>query len=328
MSKNVSPLVSILTPTWNRAAFLDRVWSGLNSQTYRNIEWILADDGSTDDTAAKMLELREKSSFPVIIISASAHIGKSRMDNEAVAVARGDFILWNDSDDYLLPNAVDRLLGVWCSIPEAERDDFVGVTALCGDERGVISTRLPASGIFDTTWNDLRVRSRVGGDMLYFTCSKFLKMNPFPVVDYLVSEGVVWTSIGNLKTRICPEILKVVQYGAPNCISFSRKMEYCRGKAYALAILNKNLRGFPKKWTDRLWDIITFIRYCLHGEIGLVEGIQLWGKNTPASLIVLLIPFASLLAVKDVLQGKVKKTHREFERARKSVVITVEIASK
>jgi glycosyltransferase involved in cell wall biosynthesis len=320
------PLVSILTPTWNRGDYLDRVWNGLNSQTYKNIEWIVSDDGSTDNTAAKLNELRGKSSFRMIIISASVHIGKSRMDNEAVKVARGAFILWNDSDDYLVPQAIEQLVSTWISIPDEDRNDFVGVTALCGNDHGVISSQLPTEGIFDTTWNDLRVTSQVSGDMLYFTRSDLLKEKPFPEIDFLVPEGVVWTSIGNMRTRVLPKVLKIVQYGASNCISFSKKMEYCRGKAFAIAVMGINLEKYPKKFTCRLWDLITLIRYCVHGEISFRDAIHLWRSNSAMILIVLMVPFALVLVFKDVLQRKVKKTHREFHLACKSVVVLVDDA--
>lgn len=84
-----APIVSVLTPTWNRSAYLERVWNGLRSQTYKNIEWIVANDGSTDDTESVVRALAEHSDFPVILINASVHIGKARMDNEAVARAQG-----------------------------------------------------------------------------------------------------------------------------------------------------------------------------------------------------------------------------------------------
>lgn len=317
------PLVSILTPTWNRVDYLDRVWNGLNSQTYKNIEWIVSDDGSTDNTAEKLIELREKSFFPVIIISASIHIGKSRMDNEAVKVARGEFILWNDSDDYLLPQAIEQLVSTWISIADKDRNDFVGVTALCGAEQGVISTELPVDGVFDTTWNDLREKSQVIGDMLHFTRSNSLKNNPFIEVDFLVPEGVVWTAIGDLKVRVLPVVVQVKEYRSLHCISFSNKMEYCRGKAYAVAICRKNLEKYPKKLTCKLWDLITFIRYSIHGEISFRDAIHLWGRNSTIILFVMMIPFALMLVFKDVLQKKVKKTHRDFQLACKSVVVSV-----
>lgn len=53
------------------------------------------------------------------------------MDNEAVAAARGEFIAWCDSDDYFLPDALGAFFVGWNSIPLAERDEFVGIIALC-----------------------------------------------------------------------------------------------------------------------------------------------------------------------------------------------------
>lgn len=320
------PLISVLTPTWNRAAYLDRVWNGLNSQTYKNIEWIVCDDGSTDNTQEKISELRAKSSFPVTVISANVHIGKARMDNEAIAHACGQFILWNDSDDYLLPEAIEQLVDTWNSIPDADRKDYVGFTALCANENGVISTKLPTDGQFDMSWNELRAKFHVSGDMLYFTKSNALKQHKFPEVDFVVPEGIIWTSIGNLKTRVCPEVLRVVQYRATHCISFSNKMEYCRGRAYAIAVAEKNLKQYHNKVTTTMWSLITFIRCCTHAEMHYIESIKLWGANSSRLLFLLMTPIAFVFAIKDTVQRKVKKTHREFDTANKTVTITVDAA--
>ena len=79
--ENISrPLISVLTPTWNRANYLQRVWEGLCSQTYKDFEWIVANDGSTDETEATLRDLAERSNFPIIFINSSVHIGKARMD--------------------------------------------------------------------------------------------------------------------------------------------------------------------------------------------------------------------------------------------------------
>src|SRR3954454_25113108 len=127
------PVVSVLTPTWNRAEFLERVWDGLNEQSYRNFEWIVCDDGSNDDTEATLKRLCLKSNFPVSVITADRRVGKARMDNEAIAGARGEFIIWNASDDVLLPQALEKLITPCDSVPFEERDSYVGVTALCLD---------------------------------------------------------------------------------------------------------------------------------------------------------------------------------------------------
>lgn len=317
------PLISILTPTWNRAAYLDRVWNGLNSQTYTHFEWIVCDDGSTDDTEAKLSELIAKSTFPITVITASAHIGKARMDNEAIRHAQGEFIIWNDSDDYLLPQALEQLMATWNSIPEVERKDYVGVTALCASEQGLVLSQLPVDGTFDTTWNDLRERLMVGGDMVYFTCASALKKNPFPEVDFVVPEGIVWSTIGEGKTRMHPAPIKVVEYRAQNCISFSRKMEYCRGRAYAISVNERNLKKYPKRLPAKLWSLITFIRCSIHGELDLQQILHLWRGNSSTVLVLLLWPIARMFALKDSLQNKVHKTHRDFDVAAKLVTLDV-----
>jgi glycosyltransferase involved in cell wall biosynthesis len=323
-SLNKKPLVSVLTPTWNRSGYLERVWIGLSQQTYRNFEWVVSNDGSTDDTESVIRALAGRSEFPVILINASVHIGKARMDNEAVARAQGDFILWNDSDDYLLPCAIERLVEGWNSIPVGDVGDFVGVTALCRTEDGLILSPLSTHEPFDTTWNDLAEKEGVSGDMMNLTRANELKACPFPEVDLVVPEGVTWTTLGNRKIRVQPDVVKVVEYRAPNAISFSGKQEYCRGRAYAMATSERNLRKYPRSLKTRLWRLMTFIRCSVHGEIGPKDQMRLWGENTPLFLWALLWSPAWLLALKDRLQGKVRRTHREFEAANKVVTITAQ----
>jgi glycosyltransferase involved in cell wall biosynthesis len=69
--------ISILTATWNRSKYLWSVHVGLAAQSNCSVTYIRAD----------------------------RHVCKVRMDNEAVRQAKEEFILWCDSDDWLLPNA-------------------------------------------------------------------------------------------------------------------------------------------------------------------------------------------------------------------------------
>ncbi len=318
-----APLISILTPTWNRCGYLKRVWDGLNNQTYKNIEWIVCDDGSTDDTGAKLRELGSKAAFPVTVVTASVHIGKARMDNEAIKRARGEFILWKDSDDYLLPQAVEQLVAAWNSIPQESREEYVGIAALCTSQWGIASSPLPNDDIFDTTMNDLMKKMKVGGDMVFLARSGALRIHPFPEVDFVVPESAIWTSIGDQKIRLTPEVAMVKEYQAANCISFSGKMEYSRGRAHAMAICVHNLRSYPTDLKTRLWEIVTYLRYCIHGEINLAATLRLWGGNSNVATLLLACPFSCLLALKDQLQGKVRKTHREFLAAEKKVRLEI-----
>ena len=316
--------ISILTPTYNRARYLERVWEGLQSQSYQGFEWIVGDDGSVDDTAAGVRDLAARSAFPVTLIRASTRVGKARLDNEAIRQATGEFILWCDSDDYLLPNALERLLAAWQGIPANDRDDYVGITALCRTDTGVVVDPFPDAPYLDTTWNDLAEVHGVTADMIFFTRATALKSHPFPEVDFVIPESVVWTAIGHRKARFIHEVLKVIEYGSAHCISFSNKMEYNRGRAYALAATVCHLSGYPQGFKVRLWRAITFVRYCLHGEIGYRKAWRLWGNNSSRRLFRVATLCGWLLALKDRWQGKVVKTHRDFLAAREVARITIE----
>jgi len=315
---------SILTPTWNRAAYLHRVYDGLAAQTYRNFEWIVADDGSMDDTGPVIRRLAALADFPVTYIRADRHVGKIRMDNAAVRQARGRFILWCDSDDWLLPVALQRLRDTWESIPEDQREGYVGVAALAATEQGCIVNPFPDDPYRDVSWNDLAELHGVTGDMLYCARAEALKASPFPEVDLLIPESVVWTAIGHQPARLIPEVLQIKEYQAVHAVSFSGVMAYNRGRAHALASTVKNLCGHRRPWKTGAWWLITFIRYSLHGELTLAEARRLWGENSSTLGYALAYPLALGLAVKDRIQGKVRPTHREFLASQTSARLTVE----
>lgn len=314
--------ISVLTPSYNRARYLERVWAGLQFQSYRGFEWIVGDDGSTDQTESVVRQLADSSGFPVTYIRADRHVGKIRMDNEAVRQAKGELILWCDSDDWLLPNALERLWETWNSIPDEQRCDFVGMTAFAATEDGCIVSRDLATTTTDVSWNDLSAIYGGAGDLLICVRADILKANPFPEVDLVIPESVVWSKIGHHPARLIAEVLLMKEYCASHAISFSGAMSYSRGRAYALAASVNNSLCYPRSWKLQTWQVITFIRYSLHGEIGLVEALRLWGKNSSRMALLFAFPLACLLAVKDRLQGKVIKTHRQFMAASDTVKIT------
>jgi len=315
--------ISILTPTWNRADYLRRVWTSLSAQTSTDFEWIVADDGSSDGTGDIVRGFAERSSFPILYLRSEAHVGKARMDNEAIRRAHGEFILWCDSDDWLVPHAVERLLSVWHSIDEGNRAQFLGVTALAATEDGVIFNPFGNLNQVDLKLNDLanmtQVKSTVT-DMIHMARTDVLRANPFPEVDLVVPESAVWSVVGHYPSRLVCEVLKRVEYRAPHAVSFSNKMSYNRGRAHAAAIAQRECAPYaPGRGTN--WRLlINFLRYCRHGEIDLAQAHSLWGDNAKPLAFWAAVPVATLLALADVLRNKVVRSHREFLANRNSPV--------
>lgn len=319
-SRGTGPTVSVLTPTWNRAPYLEKVWEGLNSQSYRNFEWIVADDGSTDDTAEVIKSLAARSDFPITYVRASVRIGKPRMDNELLSHATGEFLIWNDSDDWHLPHALGHFVETWDQIPVDERCEYIGITALCTDASGrVQSSAVPFDQDVVTTWDELRFVHRVGGDMHLMIQRSSLGDRRFCEVDFMITESSFWQSFSGMKTIFSPVIVKIVDRNAANRISFSGKMEYCRGKAHGLALVETAVHVNQRSLFQRLWLSIIFWRYAYLGEIPFGTARRLWKGSVPGILHMATAPFGWALAWKDMIQGKVVRTHREYDRAKTQV---------
>jgi glycosyltransferase involved in cell wall biosynthesis len=276
------------------------------SQSYRDFEWVVANDGSNDNTVEIVTDLASRSNFPVTLINASHRIGKSRMDNEAVAASRGEFILWCDTDGYLMPNALEVLINTWNSVPSHEKDCFCGVTALCDTKKaGILGKTYPLNEYTDMPFNGLY--NVMQSDLVIFTRSDLLKRTPFLEVDFLIPETSVWNEIGVKKTRFTTRVLERKDYGERHCLSFSGRMEYNRGRAYALAITRKYQNNLlPLR--ARILRTINYIRYCFHEDIRLIEAVRIWRGGIASTFgFIAIAPLSLSLAIKDQIQGQGSK---------------------
>jgi glycosyltransferase involved in cell wall biosynthesis len=103
---NHDPLVSVILPVYNGAAFLGLALESALSQTYRHLEIIAIDDGSTDGTPA-ILELFALRDSRIRVLT-QANGGVARARNRGIAEARGNFIAPLDADDLWEPTKIDR----------------------------------------------------------------------------------------------------------------------------------------------------------------------------------------------------------------------------
>jgi hypothetical protein len=104
----VSPRVSVVTPAFDAAAGIGATVSSVLSQTYRDVEHVVVDDGSTDQTAA----IAEAYGDPVRVVR-QENRGVSAARNAGIAAAAGELIAFCDADDVLLPEHLERLVALW-----------------------------------------------------------------------------------------------------------------------------------------------------------------------------------------------------------------------
>jgi hypothetical protein len=102
--------VSIIVPTFNRSAMVVELIDSILVQTWRPIEIIVVDDGSTDDTAERVGNYVRASGCCRIVLLRQDNAGPASARNLGLQHARGEFIQFVDSDDLLLPHAVECLV--------------------------------------------------------------------------------------------------------------------------------------------------------------------------------------------------------------------------
>ena len=98
------PLISIVVPTYNRKDYLRLCLQAIQNQSYPNYEIVVMDDGSTDDTCKMVM-----SEFPQVRYFYQQNAGTAAAKNAAVSMAQGEYIVFIDSDDVFLPDAVEKL---------------------------------------------------------------------------------------------------------------------------------------------------------------------------------------------------------------------------
>ena len=202
---------TVFTPTYNRARTLPRVWESLKSQTFRDFEWLVIDDGSTDDTEALVAGYLREAPFSIRYIKQTNQHKKAAF-NRAAKEAQGEVLLCFDSDDGCLPTALERFWWHWQNIPAAEREGFSAVTVLCQDEAGnVIGDRFPGGEWIDSTSAEITHRWKVRGEKWGFHRTEVLRQLPFPEdIRGYVPEGYIWMQIDHrFKTRFVNEPLRL-----------------------------------------------------------------------------------------------------------------------
>ena len=114
--------LTIITPTYNRAHTIFRCYESLLRQSNTEFEWIVVDDGSTDETQ-ELFSTFNTDRFPVIKLH-KANGGKHTALNAAHPHIHGEYVLILDSDDYLVKTAVEEVLKAW---ERFDNDESVGI---------------------------------------------------------------------------------------------------------------------------------------------------------------------------------------------------------
>lgn len=191
-------MLSIFTPTYNRAYTLTRLFDSLKRQEVKLFEWIIIDDGSTDETNELVQKFVLENCGFEIRYEMQMHGGKHRAWNEAVKIAKYEWFMCVDSDDYLTDDAVSKVL-TW--IAAVREDNSIGV--ISGSRFDTIrKTALSVPAILKENpglkcLNYERADIGLQKDRAEIVRTELLRVHPFPEYqgENFCTEGVVWNAI-------------------------------------------------------------------------------------------------------------------------------------
>lgn len=115
MIADSNPLITVITPTFNRADFIEEAVNSVLAQTYGNFELLIVDDGSTDDTKAVLAPALQDTRVQYFY---QQNQGQSVARNLALAKAKGEFICFLDSDNYWPPEKLESQVRQFAENPD------------------------------------------------------------------------------------------------------------------------------------------------------------------------------------------------------------------
>lgn len=205
-------MVTVFTPTYNRAYILPKLYESLRKQTSLDFEWLIVDDGSTDDTGRLCCQWAEEAVFPVRYVR-QPNGGKHRAINRGVQEAVGELFFIVDSDDQLSEDAVEAIQRHF----QAIRDDssFAGVCGLKAYFDGAKVGGECNFGTLECNALDFRYKHGIKGDMAEVFRTEVLREYPFPEIggERFCPEALVWNRIaGKYKLRYFYEKIYLCDY--------------------------------------------------------------------------------------------------------------------
>lgn len=110
------PKLTVVTPSYNQAAFLERTILSVLNQRYPNLEFIIIDGGSTDGSLAIIRQYEHYLSYWV----SEPDKGQTDAINKGFSRATGDFVAYQNSDDVFAPNALQAVATAWRNAPDTD----------------------------------------------------------------------------------------------------------------------------------------------------------------------------------------------------------------
>lgn len=178
---SVMPLITVLTPTYNRAHLLSRLYESLCHQTCKDFEWIIVDDGSADNTKDIVERFISTCRSFLIKYYRKDNGGKHTAVNLGIKKAQGELLFIADSDDMLPPDTIDIVAKEWLLVKGNKHIGGIAGLDINMKDGKLIGSGLPREHV-DCNAIDIRYVYHVSGDLKEVFRTSVLREFPFPEI--------------------------------------------------------------------------------------------------------------------------------------------------
>ena len=255
-------IITIFTPTFNRGYTLGRLYRSLCRQTDKNFEWVIVDDGSTDDTKSMISEWIAESILKIRYCYQD-NSGKPAAHNRGVSEAKGELFCCVDSDDYLREDAIEKILKTWMTVSS----ECIGIIAFRYSTKNTPITTISADVDYSTLHGAYKYHSLKGDTMLIYE-TDIMKKYAFPVIEgeKFIPEGYLYNKLDKEgPMKILREGLYLCEYLDDGYTANVDKLIYNNYKGYILHLKTriKEVDSFSEKFFDSIrYDAISIGHSC------------------------------------------------------------------
>ncbi|MBS6509121.1 MAG: glycosyltransferase family 2 protein [Paraclostridium bifermentans] len=263
-------VITVFTPTYNRGYIINKCYDSLCRQTNNNFEWLIVDDGSTDDTESIVNEWIKENKIKIRYVK-QKNSGKYIAHNRGVLECNTGIFVCVDSDDYLTDDAIEKIYKQWKYVDTDEK--LAGIIAGKGySANDVVGTRMP-KGINKCSMFDLYDKYKFKGDATMIFKTSVLKDNLFPEIEgeNFITEAVIYDKISRTYDMyLYDEILYICVYLPDGYSKNIDKIHRNNPKGYLL-FLSQRIE-FAKNQEEKQKAYAYYIAGCMTiGQTGAIK---------------------------------------------------------
>ena len=234
-------MITLFTPTYNRVHLLSRLYNSILMQDVIDVEWLIVDDGSIDDTEA-LIENFKKEGIINIRYYKKSNGGKHTAINFGLQYAKGELFFIIDSDDVLAENALKIIKTHYQSIKN--NDKICGIVGLSQyiDKQEIVGDYFLKND-WEVSFADIYLKYHLKGDKTVAFKTEVLRKYSFPEKQRIrfVFEAVVWHEMSKKYNVLAlNKIVQFVEYQKSGVSDSSFKKWYIQSLAFSFFHLIKN----------------------------------------------------------------------------------------